>query len=512
MPKCEPTELGHPATRAAPREPPGRVSGAGGDSTTAGRGDSAATRRTGREAPPAGLSDGGRVTRETRSAPAARLKRASDGRARIGLVGLSGYGGDICDLLRSEDSHPAGRTRFAAVYAPDAEHHTSLIRTLREADVTVHRSYEDLLGDESVDGVWLPVPIHLHRPMGEAALRAGKPLMLEKPVAGSVADHLALLWIQQEMQLPTLIGFQDIYAPGTALVKRRLLDGKLGRPLRAVVHGCWPRPDAYYARNAWAGALRRDGVAVSDSPLSNAMAHFVNLALFWLGGSFHESAPIRRIRSELWRARPIESFDTCSLRATVESAAGPVDLIVLLTHATSELLDPVIEIDTERGTLRWSLDGHAEFHRPGHAGNGSASVPLVPAVPPRPHMMRTLGQLVQRSGPASNGWLDGAPGAVATLENSLSHTVLFESAHRATRVVSVPEELLDIRGAAEQRPRDVRGLAAAIRRAAAQRKTLVESGVELPSEVGVLDDPQRLLTGRPGAQPPQHQGTDGPMG
>lgn len=406
--------------------------------------------------------------------------------ARVGLVGLSGYGGEICDLLRKEDEQPQSRTRLSGVYAHDAENHGERIAELCARGVEMYPSYDALLTSEKIDGVWLPVPIHLHRSMAEMAMRAGVPLMLEKPVAGSVADHLALMQLQAETGVPLLIGFQDIYAPGTARLKRQLLDGQYGRPRRAVVHGCWPRPDAYYGRNDWAGALTRNGVAVSDSPLSNAMAHFVNMALFLLGPSFDDAAEVLSVKSQLWRIRPIENFDTCSLRVRLQAKHGPLDLVVLLTHATSETSDPTVEIDTDQGTLRWRIEGRAGF-RP----NGSGSeTQLAAPNPPRPYMARQLGALIC-DGVASGS--DDSRQAMSTLHNTLSHTLLVEAARLATDVTDVPRELQDIPDDPWTHARSVRGLASAIAQAAAARQTLLENGADLPGKAGSIEDVPALL-------------------
>ncbi len=52
----------------------------------------------------------------------------------------------------------------------------------------VHGSYSDLIADSEVDLVYNPLPIHLHAPWTLAALRAGKHVLSEKPLAMNLAE------------------------------------------------------------------------------------------------------------------------------------------------------------------------------------------------------------------------------------------------------------------------------------------------------------------------------------
>ena len=392
-------------------------------------------------------------------------------RANIGLIGLSGYGDTIRKLLLDEGAAVEGRTRLAAVFAPDADQHGETIASLLEGGTRVYDSFQAVLDDEGVDAVWLPVPIHLHRAMATAVLRAGKHLMLEKPVAGCIDDHDALAEEAKAAGRTVLVGFQDIYRPTMLDLKRRLLAGEFGTPKAASVWGLWPRSDAYYARNGWAGSLKRDNQWVLDSPLSNAMAHYVNLALYLLGPADADAAEVERVKAELWKGRrEIENFDTCSLRVGL---ANTCDLVVTLAHATDGFVHPSVEIDTDRGTLRVEFSGATTFD----------GEPVFPPQNGRPFMAQALGQVS----------LGKTTGPVATLASSRPHSVLVSAAVEAAKAVDLSSVAVTIDGMEDDSGsiRSITGLAEATERAAAARQTLGEFGFrpgDIDPEPGMLND------------------------
>jgi len=350
--------------------------------------------------------------------------------ARIGVAGVAGYGGSIIDELRRIGGELAVPAELAAVYEAFPERATERLGTLADAGVACHATYEALLNDPRVEAVWLPVPIHLHRPMSEAALRAGKAVMCEKPAAGCLADLDAMTAARDAAGLPLLIGFQEVYDPATRQLKRRLMDGVIGAVRRVSVCGCWPRPETYFQRNSWAGRREIDGVPSYDSPLANALAHFVNLALsFAAVDRLDDAAVLDDLDATLYRAHDIENFDTVTLAA--RTGAG-VELQAWLTHACSETVQPVIQIDGDGGRVIRTLN-EVRVQRTGQA---EEVVPLVSR--DRRPMFSALAATVRG--------VECPDRILATPELARAHTALVERL-AGFPVATFPDELIEHRPA-----------------------------------------------------------------
>lgn len=266
----------------------------------------------------------------------------------IGLTGLGGYAGAICDVLEQVAATPDASVRFVAVSEPDHKTHADKIAALRAKGIRVFERYDDLLAVPEIEAVWLPLPIDLHRPFTEKALAAGKAVMCEKPAAGCVDDIDAMIAARDRAKLPVGIAYQDVYDPTTVTLKRLLLDGAIGTITRASVIACWPRNDQYYARTAWAGRFKRNDTWVMDSPANNACAHYVNIPLFLMGPDIASAAQPVAVDAELYRVNPIENFDTISMRVHLDGGAS---LLVAMTHGCERLVQQEVVIHGTRGKI-----------------------------------------------------------------------------------------------------------------------------------------------------------------
>ncbi len=339
---------------------------------------------------------------------------------RVGMAGIGGYGGSLVQLIENSGAAVNPPVTLAGVFEAFPDRHNGQVTRLESRGVPVCDDFDRFLGLEGLDAVWLPVPIHLHAAYTSQAVAAGLPVMCEKPAAATVGEVDRMIATRDRAGVPVLLGFQEIYHPTTHALKRKLLSGELGAVREVRVIGCWPRRQSYFRRNDWAGRYRLDGRTVDDSPLSNALAHFANLALYFAGPTLQDSATPRSVEAHTFRAHDIENYDTVSLRARLDTG---VDLLTLFTLACRTRIDPTLLILCERGRVERTL----------------SEVRITPdrgAVERWPMVQRDRTPMLQCFASVVRG--QTPPGhTLATLEMGRDHTALVEAVSRATRPRSV---------------------------------------------------------------------------
>jgi myo-inositol 2-dehydrogenase/D-chiro-inositol 1-dehydrogenase len=109
---------------------------------------------------------------------------------------------------------------------------------------TIHADAFELIANPAVDAVVIASPAATHEPFTLACLEAGKPVLCEKPLAGSAAAALRIVEAEAALgrRLVT-VGFMRRYDPGYADMKARLDAGAIGAPL--LVHCAHRNPSVH---------------------------------------------------------------------------------------------------------------------------------------------------------------------------------------------------------------------------------------------------------------------------
>jgi predicted dehydrogenase len=98
----------------------------------------------------------------------------------------------------------------------------------RYPNVRVYSDYEELLADETVDGVVIATPVPTHYELAKRALEAGKHALVEKPPAMRGAEMEELVALAEASSLALMPGHLLLYHPGVRKLKDLIEQRELG--------------------------------------------------------------------------------------------------------------------------------------------------------------------------------------------------------------------------------------------------------------------------------------------
>ncbi|NQU39205.1 MAG: Gfo/Idh/MocA family oxidoreductase [Lentisphaerae bacterium] len=262
------------------------------------------------------------------------------------LVGVGGYGHVYADaMLAGGEAHGA---RLVAVVDPFAED-ASCIAEVRARGIPVYEHMDGCFARHAVALAVISSPIHLHSAQIQRALAGGAHVLCEKPASGSLDEGLQALAASRAANRFVAIGYQWSFSEAIQRLKRDLMAGRFGLPKRFRTLVLWPRMTSYYERNAWAGRqLSDDGRPVFDSPANNACAHYLHNMFYLLGPTREQSARPASVEAELYRAKPIENFDTAAIRCLTTTGA---EVLFYTSHAVEATHGPLFTLECEAAVI-----------------------------------------------------------------------------------------------------------------------------------------------------------------
>lgn len=250
---------------------------------------------------------------------------------RVGLVGA----GTIAQ------SHAAAATTrpdvtITAVADPDRG---AADRLAAGCGAAVYPDHATMLRAGGLDAAVIAVPHALHAPITRDAAAAGLHVLVEKPVATTVADATAMIEACRAGGVVLAIGHVLHFVPALVTARKLLRSGELGTPLAAVdrrtaSYACGSRPDWFF-----------DPVAAGGGVLLNVGIHSID-KLQWL-----LDAPVVRAagRTATHAGLGVETEALALLEL-----AGGIPATLSLTGTGLPFMD-VTEIVCTKGALRLSL-------------------------------------------------------------------------------------------------------------------------------------------------------------
>jgi predicted dehydrogenase len=288
------------------------------------------------------------------------------------IVGIGRWGKNFVDALhgkserirfvRGVDAAPEKVREFAARY-----------------DLPLCSDIAEVLADPRIRAVVLTTPHSLHRPMVEAAARAGKQVFCEKPLALNARDAAAMIAACRKAGVILGVGHNRRLWPSMQALKRITASGELGDILH--IEGHFSNQHSDNTAGTW-----------RDSPAESPGGGMTGAGLHILDAFLNTIGPIRRVRGQLTvRKPPPVPRDVASLlvefengvsgmMATVRASpfywrvhvfgdkgsaesVGEHELLVHKPNATPErrVFEPVDALRQELEVFADAIDGYRPF-------------------------------------------------------------------------------------------------------------------------------------------------------
>ncbi len=366
----------------------------------------------------------------------------------VAVIGISGFGAvHYNDLVRE---HNARRANFIAAVVINPEEEAEKCAFLKSIGCRIYADYRIMLEElrGQIDICFIPTGIALHCPMTVAALESGANVYVEKPVAATVEETKIMKEAERKSGKFIAVGYQTIYQPDTHRVKQLLLDGAIGEPQVFKCYALWPRDDAYYHRNNWAGKATVNGKWVLDCPFTNALAHFLNLLSFHAGTTFEDTVEPQAVQAGLFRANEIETNDFATIRV---DGANNRTLFFHVTHVSEGSQNPITRIEGTAGTIEYS-------DREIILTTADGKVQNFPATPDTEMRKNIFDALLKR--------MEDPKQFICTIDIAAKHTLICNAVFDSVPCVAIPSETVRVvLNENKVARRVVPGLDAAIRRA-----------------------------------------------
>ncbi len=182
------------------------------------------------------------------------------------------------------------------------------------------RSWEAIAEAPDIDAVSVVVPNPLHREIVEGLMAAGKHVLCEKPLAGTLADAEAMVAVAEKTSLVNAVGYTLRRSPAVGAIRDQIRAGSLGKPLHFNGHywcdyGCDPRAPISWRYRGGPGS----------GALADVGSHLIDLAEYLCG--------------------PIEAVAGATLHTVVTER--PVPLVAALGHATVQVGEETWPVENE---------------------------------------------------------------------------------------------------------------------------------------------------------------------
>lgn len=281
---------------------------------------------------------------------------------RIGLIGSGFMGQAHADAFRRAALlYPKLPARPVLAMLADRDEPTAATAAARFGFQRSTGDWRRLVEDPAIDVVDITTPNSLHHEMALAAIRAGKHVYCEKPLAVTVAEAEEMAAAAARSNVKTMVAFNNVKTPAAMFAKQLIEAGAIGKPTR--FRGWFDQ--GFYSDPELPWSWRCSRTEAGSGSLGDLGSHTISVAQYLMGDvdsvvaaeqTFFETRPLAAAgegysakASAKAGRRKVENED--QVQSLVRFKSGAAGTIEASRIAVGKILGIQWEVSGTEGTI-----------------------------------------------------------------------------------------------------------------------------------------------------------------
>ncbi|MBQ9994337.1 MAG: Gfo/Idh/MocA family oxidoreductase [Clostridia bacterium] len=211
----------------------------------------------------------------------------------------------------------------------------------QRASIARYEDYHALLAECQPTLVAIATESGKHASIALDCIEEGCNLIIEKPIALSIADAKAIIEASQRKGVKVCACHQNRFNKSVQKIRSAMEEGRFGRLLHGTAHIRWNRGVDYYTQAPWRGTWEQDGGA-----LMNQCIHNIDLLRWMMGGGVDEVfAYTDNLKHDFIEAEDLGM-------ALVRFSGGSYGIIEGTTNVYPRNLEETLYIFGDKGTIK----------------------------------------------------------------------------------------------------------------------------------------------------------------
>lgn len=207
--------------------------------------------------------------------------------------------------------------------------------------VKKYTDYRELLVEEKPELVAITTESGKHAAIALDCIEAGCHVIIEKPIALSIADAEAIIVAGKRKGVLVCTNHQNRFNKSIQYIRKALEEGRFGKLSHGAAHIRWNRGESYYAQAPWRGTWAQDGGC-----LMNQCIHNIDLLRWMMGDEVDE---VMAYTDQI--SHPYLEAEDLGI-ALVKFKNGSYGLIEGTTNIYSKNLEETLYIFGQAGTAK----------------------------------------------------------------------------------------------------------------------------------------------------------------